>query len=1017
MNPPSVRLLRVSASAESSPRIHPQHHRFTDDDIARRQPSRHSDRPHPPAASSSARRNSKIPTLVRQSTAAKTRDTAADGTHGRVTGCDLRRSLSAGRSYETATTMDVAPSRIPRAALLLSGTPNSLAATDSNASTPRGNDKSTQSSPSLSELSLSPNLSPRHKAKKTQRKSPSGKVVSGKSQPSPSDVSSTTKTNETPKGNECSSVVPLPREEQEQSLADLIVQAFASAPLRSRKSPKSKAATTEPPGTNAAKTAKRTKRSETIPSPQLDQTDDARETLPYLPVDNMPPPHSAASAVQESGKIKISRQSPSPASRAHGPVTKTKRHPSTTTTTPTMSEPVQMNQSLRRNTDDPLSAYANASRQLSDRSTATDGPLAKNSIFTPATRYASQSSKISKSSPMSRKAGLTAVVNRHQKPQSAANRSSTPAKAKSSAKAGKSSPKCLSTATGAAADDRRRSQPPASTPADDGGTKQSLNVVDDDESPRDAADDRVNSYETGSRRNTFGGIASSRVGAGGTSTLPTDRQHGDDDDDDDEAAMIADMVDKLRQRLDTSDVSQLTSQRDDARQTANGGVLLSSDMFAAFPNAAAADISHVDTDAEDITKETFPLIEPFQPRKRKSRRSISSSRGRPAAPARDLTWTADSDTTLDEYSGEFTSGAIGHPHSPQRDLTWIEDDRVGRLPEYSDTFHDNDTRPPRTPVRDFTWIEDGVITSAEYGDEIGDGATSLIGQRTGVFDHERLKPGTSRAAGDERRTKRPFSGAKIESQREQLLRRRSVENDTVQAARPLHRGRTSHSGTTDNLLLYSDRSPTRLFTSPPPLFAAPSQRYSAPSVLWNTEPGDPSSVLSNTETDSDDDKFRPLEDRTVEQSAEFAAREMHTLWTEIADGYTSLLSRCHSFASDATIARRLTELRRQTASLMDAQRRFDGVVDPNIIHRVDALRRRADWRRRQEVSAASEPERREWMVRRAESELSLAGQFAAAFKQYSDDIAGGKAHDPRSYDTGATCTTIGTTIVVLQQHN
>jgi len=136
-------------------------------------------------------------------------------------------------------------------------------------------------------------------------------------------------------------------------------------------------------------------------------------------------------------------------------------------------------------------------------------------------------------------------------------------------------------------------------------------------------------------------------------------------------------------------------------------------------------------------------------------------------------------------------------------------------------------------------------------------------------------------------------------------------------------------------------------------------------------------------------------------------------WMEIVDGYTTLLSRCHSFTSDATMARRLTELRRKTDTLTDALKQFVDVVDPGIMRRVEVMRRRSEQLGRQEVTAGSEPGRREWMAHRAESELSVVGQVAAALKQYSDDVSSWNAHNSRSCDIGTTYPTTGRTTVLL----
>ena len=996
---------KTELSPESSPRSRRQQHWVMDDRIARR--GRPDDRPTPPARS-----NSKIPTLVRH---LKIRDKAGS-TSARDTGVtesDRRRRRSSGElSCETAAAAAakdvVAASRIPR--ITRRGASNWTAAVsdsdDASSSRRGGTDRSRQSSPELSQ-----SLSSCTAAKKSRQKSPTHKLLSEQMQlMSPSGALSTPKTNELPKDDEPPNAAPLHGEEQEQSLADLIVQAFASSPLSSKKSPKSKAAIGELFGSNTARRAKA--RAERIASHQLDQT---VETSPCRFGGDMSPRLSATSKVEERdgcGNSTTSRQS-SPSLSPAPKVTKTKRHRPTETMMSTVSDPVEVNQSLPRYTEDPSSASANASGQLLDA--VADCHTADESTFASSSRNTPHASKISRSPSTSKKSGSTSVVDRSQKRQSA-NRSTT--KRKSLANTGKSSPRYLSTAAGAAADDRRQNQLPKSTPAEEVGT---LDVVDDDpmnESPREDSPsyDKVRGRETELGRKTAGGdVATSKNSdAGRTSTSPTGHNRDEDDDDDDEEeATIADMVDQLRRRLD-ADSNQLASLRDDAAgQTANGAAR-SSDAFAALPNAAAAAIiSHLDMEVEDIRKETFPVIEPLRPRRRKSRRN-ATSRGRPVAPERHLTLTADSDTALEEYSGDMASGTTADP----RELTWIEDNAtVDPLSEFISAVHDNDTRPPRAPERELTWRKDTAATTAECSDDemCGD-ASGLVGQTTGAEDLEQFRPRTSPVA---RKTGSRFSDVNVDSRREQSLRRRSPDDDTATSP---DRHRTSNSDTTNKLLLHGP--PSSPHTSPPLL--SPPQPCRSPPVPWNIEPRGrgASPVLSDSDADSDDD-FRPPADLTENDSprdpspsddtvsrrktearretsngqrAQSAARRMYADWTEIADCYAGLLSRCRSLVgSDATIARRLTELRRRAASLIDVvhgEQLGGMVVDARTRRRLDALRR--DWR--------------QWMTRRVESELLLVSRVADALGRFSDNVA---THDLRRYDTGATPTTIGITTAVL----
>ena len=76
-----------------------------------------------------------------------------------------------------------------------------------------------------------------------------------------------------------------------------------------------------------------------------------------------------------------------------------------------------------------------------------------------------------------------------------------------------------------------------------------------------------------------------------------------------------------------------------------------------------------------------------------------------------------------------------------------------------------------------------------------------------------------------------------------------------------------------------------------------------------------------------------------------------------------MLARCRSYASNATMARRMAELRLQTDALMDAQKQLRGLIDTDTMRRMEAVRRRSDRLRRQIVTAGSEPSLRDWMIR------------------------------------------------------
>jgi len=144
---------------------------------------------------------------------------------------------------------------------------------------------------------------------------------------------------------------------------------------------------------------------------------------------------------------------------------------------------------------------------------------------------------------------------------------------------------------------------------------------------------------------------------------------------------------------------------------------------------------------------------------------------------------------------------------------------------------------------------------------------------------------------------------------------------------------------------------------------------------------------------ADLDDFELVEDLTDMQNVEYAARKMYRRWEEIVDGYKTMLARRHS---DASMARRLTDLRRMTATLIDAQLHLHEVVNSKTMCQMKAIRLRAEWLRRQVMP---EPGRQEWMVRRAESELSMASQVAAAFRLCCDEFADKRTDNSQYYDS------------------
>ena len=510
--------------------------------------------------------------------------------------------------------------------------------------------------------------------------------------------------------------------------------------------------------------------------------------------------------------------------------------------------------------------------------------------------------------------------------------------------------------------DHRQKQLPSSTLDDEVPTKReskSSDVVDSDfvtESPSDLLllIDEDDGRATAVKRKQRGSVTSKQTDAREPSTSRTD------DDDDDEAEIIAEMVDKLKQRLDVDD-SQLAplQQNDDARS--ENDVARSSDVRGSWPTAAAtADGSRVAMDVDDIMAETFP------PRLRKSRRKVKSH-GRPAAPERDRTWTiADNDPMLQEYRDEIQASLTG---------------------------------PPRIPERDGTWTKDSPRQSVKYSDEVRDGATWPLRQ---TFDVE-LDP--SPRTHDGRKLETPVSDPKAESRGHQVPRLGSVEDDKAKETTLPHCHKTSNNAANSDVMMTKSQ-PSRSTRSPE---RSPIDHSPPPPQPRNSEPRDTTAsfILSHTDIEDDEDDFELAKDWSDEHDEESAARKLHMRWAEIVDGYTTMLARSHRYASDSTMARRLTELRQKTATLIDAQKRLYGVIDPEIMHPVESMQRGVEQLGHQMDTAGSEPGRRQWMIRLAESELLAIGKVAVALKQYCDDIADRNTSYSLYYDAGTTSKTSG----------
>ena len=781
MNSSTARSIRASASTESRGTHRPQ---LTDDDVIRCQPSLRSVRS--AAVASSTRRNSKIPTLVRHKsesgvTSPKTRDAHGDTRkaasssvkHSTLTEPNFRRSSPTIICHETAGPKGVALSRIPTTTLRSSGM-----SSVNNASSSRKTEKSRHSS-----TSSSPAQTPH------QRKPTSDRVVRGKSRISQSGACVSPGANrQSPRDDECASVAASPREEDEQELqsfADLIVQAFASAPLRSKQSSRSKAVTAQQneSETSRAQTVDRTI-AETTENQQLDHKDALVETWLSLPADDMSSRQVTAPETQkheQRSSDKISRQSPrslSPASKVGSTEeTKAKRQ---LTTKMARHEPMEKNHRSPWVSDkqDRRQSSANTSdRKYSNRSSKqTSPPLSpkarckttksKRLSTTTTLRTTSEPVKERQASPRTidepdcrlctSASGLRipdGVIDSPaaegispspgDKPQfSKVSQSSTSRKSvppdrrkkcqdtnrstttSTTAKRLSNSKKLSpTTETGStAADGRKQSEP--SSPGDDGGTEQrleSLAAVDEDFLAESQRAPPTSIDDVSDR-------VRQKTSKGAGTDEPSKSLTDVLDDDDEETVTIAHRVDRLRQRIDDV-VGQLQqSVRGDAGQWENG-VDLTTD---AWSNAAAADSSQVAMDADDIWSESFPLPLPFSPRMRKSRRDVNKSRGRHDVSA-DLAWTADSEYETSE--NDMTSQARD---SPVRDLSLTEDSS-GELPEHRETTHDSITKPPS---RDLTWIKEERFP-AEYNDEIRDDVTGPLRETARVVDAEPFKHDTS----------------------------------------------------------------------------------------------------------------------------------------------------------------------------------------------------------------------------------------------------------------------------------
>ena len=886
------------------------------------------------------------------------------GTRDKLPVYSLQRSSSTVKGCETAARKSVVQSRIPR--LTLQGGLSGTSASNSAASSPRRTDRSS---------SLSPVPSPRAAAKTTQRKTTPDSVASRKSQSSPLSA----EMNELPNDDvspRCAE--PSPRQKREPSPADLIVQAFAASPLRSAKSsPRSPATATQQTDLQRCET-EQADAAEVQAETRHQAADVDLETLQLQssPVRDTSPPQPAASTLQQRGRIdksKSSRPSPSPAPNAL--VSKTKRQPTRTTSTKT-SEPLEVNQSANQ---------ANYLALLPDSPRVDD-----TTASSPPKRL--QSPKVTKSSSISSISKRCGPTSR-QRPQDAANKSAISTRTKNLSDAEKSSPRCRSTTTGSRSTpvEHRRDRRSSATPADDLRTKRpstSFDVDDDDSAPESPLTDDVDGRVTGARPKTRrSGVRSNQLDARETSAARTD----------DEDVTLTGMAHGLRQRLDVTDGQLALPPPVDARQTASnlGGT---SAVLQAWPiAAAAADSSYVAMDAED-TAESFP------PYLRKSGRNAKSR----ATPDRSPIRTPNDPTVLEAFSDEFYDGMTGELRTLQTDTTWIQDS-AKTLNEYGDgILHNNATAPPRSPKRDLTWTEDSHTMLVEPNDDICDrsiGPPRGSRRKVAVVDRGRFSPDTSRPI-DCRQSETPRSDEKPADDRHwrSPARRRSAEDDTTQKTTTTLMNRRM----TPNVAAVKRQpsSPTR----------RAGDRHFPPVAARSSEPrgrDSPSPVLSHTDSDGEDD-FWLVEDLTVvERDVEVTARKMHACWMEIADGYAALLARRHSFVNDATMARRLNELRRSTATLVDAQKQFDDIIDPELLRRVDAVRQRAE--RLERHGPAPEPScPREWMVRRAESELSVIGQVAVALKQYSDDVASRKTHDQRGiYDTCRVYQPIGTVTVLV----
>ena len=948
MNLSSVQSLRRSSSPGSSSRSRPPRRAY--DDLSRCQPRTQTQKPSPVLPGSpSACKDSKIP--VRQSSGSALASKPCRGQSSNYAPVNVTgRSVAGVRGYESATQKNAVPSRIPRSALSLPGTSNMSAASDSVPSTPRR----TYGSPPPSSPSLSPEVTPRGVAKTIQRQPsaldkfvPARKPRLSPLKPQPKDW---------PKDVDSSSAEPSPRERPEVSPAELIIRAFASSPLRSRSSsPTSKDISAQQQMQQPRnETAERRSRAKTHPEKRVNQPldhGDALETL--LP---LPPPsrHPAATKTQQrdSGG-QTSKQPPptlAPAPKPSYPIPKAKRQPTTATPPITMSER-SVNQPPPKITGKSDYATTATDNVQQHPDTVTTSFKTEETNTPSSIRNKSMSSQISKSTVS--KTGSTSYVNTRDKRLKHQKLTKATAKTKHLSDTEKSSPRHKSTATAASSmpDVHQQNQPLLSTPAaevvTDVGLRPSGEVEGDPvtEPPRftlSLEDDDGHYFTKAKQKTRHSATSKPPAGVHGKSSWTKSLE-------DDKTATIDDTLHELRPTFDAS-------QDDD-------NVYSSSDFLVACSDNEASDSSVAPID--EIA------VESLRSRQRKFHPNAKlRGRSAAAAPARDSTRPVVGAAASDE---EFNDAATVQPRALKRDLTWTKGSATSpREREESHATRDSVTGPPITPEPDLTWTEDSATRRV-------DGAARRLHQTADVVDHDFIKRGNSHSVSDAR--KLMFAGEEVRPPQGKLL-----EDDTAPRAK-VHGDRRRMSSDRATGRKHCVSAPEHWHVDRPP----------SPSGPWKLLPhstADPSPPRSRTDSDGEED--RP----TYERDAKPTAGEMLARWMEIVDGYMDLLSRCRSFVSDSTMARRLTELRQKTAALIDSDAtRLVYVVDPLIMRAVEVL-----WRRRTEhLGCETEIEagrRREWMAQRAQSELSVVGEVAAALKRHSDDVSGQRADDKRCYNAG-----------------